>query len=200
MDLKNTGKFIAEQRKLKGLTQANLAEKLNISEKTISKWECGKGFPDTSLILPLCDELGITSNELLSARLLSNEEYKSKAEENLITLKSQNAKDNKMVFVLEIFSLIMAVTMLVSSAVFMEYSLLPFGLSLGFFILSCVIVVAFCVIATIIECKIGFYQCKHCGHKFIPTYKAFIFGPHMGFTRKMKCPNCNKKDWCKKIF
>ena len=70
MDLSKTGKFIAERRKEKGLTQVKLAEKLNVSEKTISKWECGNGFPDTTLILPLCEILEISSNELLSAKLL----------------------------------------------------------------------------------------------------------------------------------
>ena len=70
MDLKKTGEFIAERRKEKGLTQQALAEQIFVSEKTISKWECGKGFPDTSLILPLCEALEISANELLSAHKL----------------------------------------------------------------------------------------------------------------------------------
>ena len=68
MDLKVIGEFIKQQRKAKGLTQVELAEKLLVSEKTISKWECGNGFPDTSLILPLCKELDISANELLSGK------------------------------------------------------------------------------------------------------------------------------------
>lgn len=200
MDLKNTGKFIAEQRKIKGLTQAQLAEKLNISEKTVSKWECGKGFPDTSLILPLCTELGVSSNELLSAKTLTNDEYKNKAEENLIVLKGQNSKNNKFVFAMEIFVIFVSIIMLLASAIFMKYSLLPFGWGLGFFIFSCITIIATCVVGVIVECKIGFYECKHCGHKFVPTYKNFIFAMHMGFTRKMICPNCHKKDWCKKLY
>ena len=80
MDLKKTGEFIAEQRKLKGFTQAQLAQKISVSEKTISKWECGKGFPDASLILPLCDALEITANELLSScKLSTDKEYREKA-------------------------------------------------------------------------------------------------------------------------
>lgn len=65
MDLNKTGKFIALIRKEKGLTQRELAKKLNLSEKTISKWERGVGFPNISLILPLCKCLEIDANELI---------------------------------------------------------------------------------------------------------------------------------------
>ena len=90
MDLKQTGSFIQELRKEKKLTQVQLALKLNVSEKTISKWECGKGFPDTSLILPLCTELGISANELLSAKKLPTEkEYKETAEKTIAQIKKE---------------------------------------------------------------------------------------------------------------
>ena len=84
MDLRISGKFIAEQRKAKGFTQIKLAEILHVSEKTISKWECGNGFPDTTLILPLCEALNISANELLSGKILAREEYREKAEQNLM--------------------------------------------------------------------------------------------------------------------
>ena len=86
MDQIKTGKFIATLRKEKELTQKELAEKLGVSDKTISKWECGKGLPDVSLILPLCELLGITVNELLSGEKLDETAYRQKAEENIITL------------------------------------------------------------------------------------------------------------------
>ena len=89
MDLQIIGKFIKEQRKAKELTQLQLSEKLNVSEKTISKWECGNGFPDTSLMLPLCKELDISANELLSGKRLTTNEYKQLAEDNLIKLTSE---------------------------------------------------------------------------------------------------------------
>ena len=73
MDLKETGCFIQQLRKEKGLTQSALALKLGVSEKTISKWECGNGFPDTTLMLPLCSELGISANELLTAKKIESE-------------------------------------------------------------------------------------------------------------------------------
>ena len=79
MDQIKTGKFIAEERKNKKLTQRQLADILNISDKTISKWETGNGFPEISLLQPLCQALDISVNELLSGERLSEDEYKKKA-------------------------------------------------------------------------------------------------------------------------
>ena len=67
------GRFLAQERKRKGYTQKQLSEKLGISDKTISKWECGNGFPEVSLLLPLCGELDITVNELLSGERVCGE-------------------------------------------------------------------------------------------------------------------------------
>ena len=80
------GKFIAEERKVKKYTQRELADKLSISDKTISKWERGNGFPEVSLLLPLCNELEITVNELLSGERLQAMDYKKKAEENMVNM------------------------------------------------------------------------------------------------------------------
>ena len=73
MDVKKIGAFIAEQRRLKQLTQKQLGEALGISDKTVSKWECGYGLPDISMITPLCAELEITVNELLSGEQLAQD-------------------------------------------------------------------------------------------------------------------------------
>lgn len=80
------GKFIASCRKEKGLTQAQLADKLNITDRAVSKWENGRGMPDVSLLQPLCDVLGISLNELFSGEHISAGEYKGKAEENISEL------------------------------------------------------------------------------------------------------------------
>ena len=101
MNLQTIGKFIKEQRKLKGYTQSELAEKIFVSEKTISKWECGNGFPDASLILPLCNALEISANELLSGKRLKGEEYKLEAEKNLMQLKSQEEQSYKLLLSIE---------------------------------------------------------------------------------------------------
>lgn len=90
MDQIKIGKFIASCRKEKNMTQRQLADILEISDKTISKWECGKGLPEVQFMLPLCNLLGINVNELLSGEKLSAEEYQRKAEENMMTLAKEN--------------------------------------------------------------------------------------------------------------
>lgn len=88
------GNFISSVRKEKGLTQHKLAATLGVSDKAVSKWECGNGIPDVSLMLPICKALDINLNELFSGKRLSDEDYKTKAEENLIAL-IQEAVQNK---------------------------------------------------------------------------------------------------------
>lgn len=90
MDQIKIGKFIASCRKEKSMTQRQLADILEIRDKTISKWECGKGLPEVQFMIPLCDLLGINVNELLSGEKLSAEEYQKKAEENMMTLVKEN--------------------------------------------------------------------------------------------------------------
>ena len=95
MEQAKVGKFIAECRKNKKMTQAELAEKLNITDRAISKWETGKGMPDSSIMLELCNELDISVNELLSGEVIKMETYNQKAEENLLKMKKQIEKIRK---------------------------------------------------------------------------------------------------------
>lgn len=90
MNQTEIGKFIAKCRKEKKLTQAQLAEKLNITDRAVSKWETGKSMPDSSIMLELCKILGITVNELLSGEEIDMESYEKKADENLIALKRKD--------------------------------------------------------------------------------------------------------------
>ena len=86
------GNFIARCRKKQKLTQAQLAEKLNITDRAVSKWETGKSMPDSSIMLELCAILDITVNELLSGEEIEMEPYENyekKAEENLLALKQK---------------------------------------------------------------------------------------------------------------
>ncbi len=102
MDQKEIGKFISACRKDKGLTQMQLAEMLNITNRAVSKWETGKSCPDVSIMLELCDILGITVNELLSGERIVMEDYQKKAEENLIELQAKKEKAQKSLFRLEL--------------------------------------------------------------------------------------------------
>ncbi|MBQ3547835.1 MAG: helix-turn-helix transcriptional regulator [Clostridia bacterium] len=93
MDSKKIGSFIAKRRKALGMTQLELANKLNITDRAISKWENGRGLPDISLIKPLCDQLDITVNDLLSGEKLQESQIEAKSEENIInTLQLSNKK------------------------------------------------------------------------------------------------------------
>ena len=200
MDLIVTGKFIKQQRKERGLTQLQLAEKLCVSEKTISKWECGNGFPDTSLILPLCKELGISANELLSGKKLTNEEYMAEAENNLLLLNSEQEKTTHFLLTLEyvlgyMSSIAFFVLIFVASFVNMATWLRILLIAVGF--VNFIFGIHFCLV---IEKDAGFYECQHCHNKYIPTYSQVLWSMHIGRTRYMKCPKCKKKSWSKKII
>ena len=200
MVLQIIGRFIKEQRKIKGMTQAELAEKICVSEKTISKWECGNGFPDTSLMLPLCKELGITANELLSGKKLTGDEYMRQAENNLVTLKTQQEQSHKLLLTIEYIlgymsSLTLIILVFVASYINMPTWLRIFLIVFG--LIHTIFGIHFCIV---IEKDAGFYECQHCHNKYIPTYKQVLFSMHYGRTRYMKCPKCHKKSWQKKVI
>jgi len=100
------GRFIADRRKEMKLTQKQMSEQLDISDKTISKWECGRGLPEVVLMLPLCKCLQINVNELLSGEKLSEENYHEKAEENLMNLVKEKEESKKKI----ILSVVVAMT------------------------------------------------------------------------------------------
>lgn len=92
MDQVKTGCFIAQCRKEKNMTQRQLADVLGISDKTISKWETGKGLPEAGCMVPLCEALGISVNELLTGERIPDEEYQEKAEETMVALAEMKAE------------------------------------------------------------------------------------------------------------
>ena len=140
MDQVRSGRFIAEERKKKGYTQRQLAEKLNISDKTISKWECGNGFPEVSLLLPLCDELGITVNDLLSGEIVPREDYQKKAENNMVEMireREANKKQFTLTLLLGGVSLAAFLTLLIVVCVYTD--VIPLTVKLILLAIACVI-------------------------------------------------------------
>ena len=200
MDQQKIGRFIAERRKSKGFTQMQLAEKLSITDRAISKWETGKSLPDSAIMLELCDILGITVNDLLSGEVVSMENYKKELENNLISMVKEKEENDKRLLTLEwvIGSLsvfVIVIPVLLSAFLNIEdWQRIIVALTgvipgfVGFFF------------ALKIEQMAGYYECKECGHKYVPTFKAVNLAPHMGRTRYMKCPHCGKKSWQKKII
>ena len=195
------GKFIAECRKKNGLTQMQLAEKLNITDRAVSKWENGKAMPDSSIMLELCDELKISVNDLLSGEVVIMDNYNEKLENNLLEMVKEKEEADKRLLTLEIVicvlsSIILFSLIFVASFVQMEEWLRILLIIIGF--------VSFLVGATTYALKIeqvaGYYECAKCHHKYVPTFKSVFFAMHIGRTRFMKCPECNKKSWNKKVI
>ena len=200
MDQVKVGRFIAECRKNKNMTQAELAEKLNITDRAISKWETGKGMPDSSIMLELCNELDITVNELLSGEEIEMNNYNKIAEENLLEFKKIDETKNKMLLQLEvIIGILVSIAFLgvvLLTNIFVENQTYISSICICSFIIF-FIGISF---ALKIETIAGYYECKKCHHKYIPKYNDVFWSIHFGRTRYLKCPKCNEKSWNKKVI
>ena len=194
------GKFIAERRKHKNLTQAQLAEKLGITDKAISKWERGIAMPDTSIMLELCNILGISVNELLSGEKINMENNNQQNEQLLLDMAKELERKNKTIWSSMWAIMIVSIVGLLAG-LFVSAYLIPEGPWQLVAILSiCVVFLIPCFYALKLEVSVGAYKCKHCGHEIVPTYKQALNAMHMGTTRYLLCPNCNKRSWCKKVI
>lgn len=194
------GKFIAECRKKKNLTQMQLAQKLGITDRAVSKWENGRSMPDSAIMLELCSLLDITVNDLLSGEVIIMNDYNKEMENNLLEVLKQKEESDRRLLTLEwviaILSLIVLfVPIFIGALLPMEEwqrtvltfsGLIPTIVGFGF--------------ALKIEQIAGYYKCKNCGHTYVPTYKSVNLAPHMGRTRYMKCPECHKRTWQKKVL
>ena len=198
MDQIKIGKFIAECRKKNKLTQMQLAEKLNITDRAISKWENGKGMPDSSIMLDLCNELKISVNELLSGEIIKMEDYKKQAEENLLKMEKEREEKDRQLLNLEVvigyFSSI-TFLILIFVASFVE---MPSWLRLVLIVFGSIVFAVGVGKAIKIEQTAGYYECDKCHYKYVPEYSSWAM--HMGRTRYMKCPKCNEKSWQKKVI
>ena len=200
MDQLKIGRFIAECRKKANLTQMQLAEKLGITDKAVSKWERGVAMPDTSIMLELCDILCISVNELLSGEKINMENDNQKTEQLLLDMAKELEKKNKAVWSSMWAIMIISITVLIAG-IFIAAFLIPEGVWQIVTILSvCVVFLIPCLYALKLEVSVGAYKCKNCGHEIVPTYKEAMNAMHMGFTRYLKCPKCNKRTWCKKVI
>ena len=199
MDQIAIGKFIAEERKRKGYTQKQLSEKLEISDKTVSKWERGNGFPEVSLLLPLCKELDITVNELLSGERVSLEDYQRKAEENMVNLVKEAQESRKKIILSAVVALLVVVAavplFVLSGALEMETWLRCVLIAIGFVVLFLGIAVA-CVL----DREAGAFECPECKTRFVPDMKAYVMGPHTITKRKLTCPHCGAHKYCTKVL
>ena len=186
-------------RKKKGLTQQQLADLLNVSNRAVSKWERGKNLPDASLMLELSKILGISVNELLNGEKILKSDYFTKAEDRLIKLQKKNNEYEKTLLLLEYvigFSSSITFIILIYIASYLD---MPVFIRVLLILIALIIFIVGCIYALRIERIAGYYECSKCKHKFIPTSKQMLFSMHMGRTRYIKCPKCKQVSWNKKV-
>ena len=168
MDQIKIGKFISEKRKEKKLTQMQLAEKLGITDRAVSKWETGKSLPDASIMLELCGLLDITVNDLLCGEVTSMKNYNENLEKNLIEMIKEKEEADKRLLSME------TVLAMISSLFF--FAMIGVGIYFAkvheepwlFFILTGIGMVQFIIcmlFALRIEQVAGYYECAKCGHR-----------------------------------
>lgn len=195
MELNKTGKFIALIRKEKGLTQRELAEKLNLSEKTISKWERGVGFPDISLILPLCKCLEIDANELMTGERLQDKQYRINAENNLLKLMDKTSP--KLKYTISTISAIVTILIILGLILLAGFVIEEVWIKILVCVMSVLLVVSNIALILLVAVNTEVYECCHCGEKFVPTMREYLMGANTMKKRYLRCPYCHKKGWNK---
>ena len=200
MDQVKIGRFIAERRKSVELTQAELAERLGITDRAISKWETGRSMPDSSIMLLLCEELGITVNDLLNGEVVSMDHYNKKLEDHLFDMIKEKERADKRLLRMEILVGILCLLPLIGAII--AVNTVPMeewlgGLIAGLCVLPLFLATPFMLR---IEQTAGYYECARCHHRYVPTYKSVAFAMHMHTTRYMRCPECRKRSWHKKVL
>ena len=199
MEQVKIGKFISECRKAKKLTQAELAEKLDITDRAISKWETGKGMPDSGIMLALCNELGISVNELLSGERIEMNNYNERVEKNLLEMVKQKEENDKRMLRMEILMGILSILPLLISTIIVIAIPMEEWLETVIILTSMIPILIATPFALKIEQTAGYYECQKCHNKYVPEYVSVFGAMHIGRTRYMKCPKCNKRSWQKKV-
>ena len=201
MNLTKIGKFIANCRKKKNLTQEQLAERLNITDRAVSKWERGLSLPDADKMLELCNILDINVNELLNGDNINMKDYNKKTDELLIELaKQEELKNRKMITDLYVLC-ITTVVFYIGITMLAAYTLGE-GTMFGIIVtISTVILVIVAFYSLKLEIDAGYYECRKCHYRYVPdSYWKAMLSPHLNTTRYLKCPKCGKRSWSKKVM
>ncbi len=193
------GKFIANRRKERNITQIELAEKLGITDRAISKWENGICMPDASIMTELCSVLDISINDLFSGEIIMKDREK-KLEETLLDMKFEKEKSDKILLMLEIVIGFLSCLVLLVNVTLASYLSMPDWLRVTLIIIGFIPFIIGTTIALKIEQVAGYYECMKCHHKYIPTFNKVLWAMHINRIRYMKCPKCNKKSWNRKVL
>lgn len=198
------GKFIKEKRKEKKITQDELAEKLGVTNRAISKWENGICMPDSGIMSDLCKILNITINDLFNGEIVDKKDNDKKLEKYLLeTYKQKEDGDKKLLnfeIIFGVISMIFAFLIIFISAFLVEYRGINESDMLFIIIPTLVYVVILCIILLKVEQVAGYFECINCQHRYIPKFMPMFWAMHIGRTRYMKCPKCGKWTWSKKVI
>ena len=200
MDQVKIGKFIAECRKQNNLTQMQLAEKLGITDRAVSKWERGKSLPDAAIMLELCALLNITVNDLLSGEVISMDNQNKRTEELLLEMAKQKEESDKRLLFSEILVGVLCIVVMLALTVIASVCPMEEWLRITLILIGLFPILFASPFMLKIEQTAGYYECKECKHRYVPSYKSVFIAPHVNRTRYMKCPECGKKSWQKKVL
>lgn len=199
-----TGQFIAACRKEQGLTQAQLAEKIGVSDRAVSKWENGKALPDASNMLDVCEVLGISVNELLTGEHIDQDHYKEFAESQFLRIKEIEEEKNrsltKMKNSIYWIGIGLAWAIFFVKDFFFDDMSRATAVALG--ILSTVVILATCMIEIRADRASGYYECQKCGKQYIPSKTTLFWFATFPTNdiRYMKCPHCKERTQHVKIL
>ena len=200
MDQIKIGRFIAQCRKNAGLTQMQLAEHLGVTDRAVSKWENGRAMPDSSIMLDLCERLNITVNDLLCGEVVSMENYNKELEKNLIEMTRAKEEADKRLLRVEVVIGLVCIFIMFALIIIASLIQMQDWLRIVLIIVGMLPLLTATPFMLKIEQVAGYYECRNCGHRYVPSYKAINMAPHYGRTRKMTCPACGKKSWQKKVI
>lgn len=148
-------------------------------------------------MLPLCSLLGINVNELLSGEALNREDYQKRAEENMMKLIQEKEESKKKIVLSAVvtgLTILAGVTLvLVSGLLTMETYVRVILLAVAFLVIG-----GGLAVACVLDREAGYFECRHCGERFVPDMKAYIAGAHTLTTRHLKCPHCGKSSYCRR--
>ena len=199
MDQIKIGKFIAECRKKQNLTQAQLAEKLDITDRAISKWETGKAMPDFDIMLDLCDILGIKVNELLCGEMIEIEHKDEQLNELIFQMAKNEERYHKRLLHSAYVIIATSLTALICLMSLISLLIPECGFQEFLIIVSVILFIIPCMIALKFKAETGYYECKNCQHMFVPNYKEIAVLMQTPTRRLLKCTKCGKWTWCTKL-
>ena len=196
----SVGQIIKFYRKEKGFTQGDLAEIIGVSVQAVSKWERGKSLPDAAIMLDLCALLNITVNDLLSGEVISMDNQNKRTEELILEMAKQKEESDKRLLFSEILVGVLCIVVMLALTVIASVCPMEEWLRITLILIGLFPILFASPFMLKIEQTAGYYECKECKHRYVPSYKSVFIAPHVNRTRYMKCPECGKKSWQKKVL